>query len=583
MRLPGGPVLFLYIGYLTVTVLVQALIGYWVYTHQFNRNGARWFLVMVGTGLVWVLGMVLFLLPVATPVRRGAYLVAVCSSGATITAFVAFVSTYTGRDFHRSRPVQSLLVAPVGAFALLAVTNTSHRLLYREFRPVAVPFPHLAVEPGPALVPILGLIYALALYSLYLLSRHLLSTTGTSRFQFALAIIAALTIYTLDLLSRYTAVMPVDGFTHAAFGTLPFYLLMAVSLYRFGLFDVKPIARKTVVESLEDPVVVIDDRGRVVDYNGAARRVWPTIAGRGWERFESACPNLAETVTIPPDCAITERLTLTDDGQERHYSVTVSPVSKGGDRRTGWYSVLLRDITELERSRWQLERQNERLDQVASTISHDLRNPLLVSAGNVAQLERGLDRADIDPDIEAELRDAATTVAGTTTRMQEIIDDVLTIAREGKTVEETERVTLASVARDAWANVTTHDATLTVDDDALQADRSKLMSIFENVFRNAIDHGPADVTVRVEATPEGFAIGDDGPGIPEQHRESIFEYGYTSSADGTGLGLSIVRTMAESHGWTVDHDDDYGAGTRLVFTGVSSDREPTPSVAGSDG
>jgi signal transduction histidine kinase len=107
-----------------------------------------------------------------------------------------------------------------------------------------------------------------------------------------------------------------------------------------------------------------------------------------------------------------------------------------------------------------------------------------------------------------------------------------------------------------------------VDDRTLQADRSKLLTIFENLFRNAIDHCQADVTVSVGATEDGFYVADDGPGIPADHRDHVFEYGYTTGTEGTGLGLSIVRTMAESHGWTVELDESAAGARFVVSTGV---------------
>jgi signal transduction histidine kinase len=59
-------------------------------------------------------------------------------------------------------------------------------------------------------------------------------------------------------------------------------------------------------------------------------------------------------------------------------------------------------------------------------------------------------------------------------------------------------------------------------------------------------------------------VQDDGPGIPADHHDSIFEYAYTTEGENTGLGLSSVRTMAESHGWTVDLDAGYDEATRSV-------------------
>ncbi|MFB6084053.1 MAG: histidine kinase N-terminal 7TM domain-containing protein [Halorientalis sp.] len=560
-----------YVGMLVVTVATQSVVGYWVYTRQWDRDGATWFLLMLGTGLLWAAGMLVFLLPVGRLGRRIGYLMGAFSAILTVGAFVVFVSKYTGNDLHRTRAVRGLFGAAVVAYLVLAPTNGTHHLLFADFEMVAEPFRYLAVDRGPAFAAIVVLIHLPAAYGVYLMVEHLLATRRKSGVQLATFIVGALSIMVLDAASQYTSLFPAR-FSHAAFGLFPFYLLTAVSLFRFGLLDVKPVARNTVIENLRDPVVVVDDRQRVVDYNEAATYVWPDIAERVPGAFESVCPTLAEAVAVPPDGAdTTEQLSLTYDGRDRHYSVTVSAVAKGDDAETGWYSILLRDITELERSRWQLEKQNERLDQVASTISHDLRNPINVAAGRLELVNARLDGLDIDDETREQFREDIESVENATERMEDIIDDVLTIAREGKTVEETEPVGLEGAARDAWENVETGDAALTVADDRqLRADRSKLLTIFENVFRNAIDHGPADVTVEVGATADGFYVADDGPGIPAEHADDVFEYGYTTADEGTGLGLSIVRTMAESHGWTVALDREYDRGARFVFGNVDA-------------
>jgi signal transduction histidine kinase len=66
----------------------------------------------------------------------------------------------------------------------------------------------------------------------------------------------------------------------------------------------------------------------------------------------------------------------------------------------------------------------------------------------------------------------------------------------------------------------------------------------------------------------GFFVEDDGPGIPEEMREKVFEAGYSSEEEGTGLGLSIVGTIAEAHGWTVSVTEGREGGARFELTGV---------------
>jgi signal transduction histidine kinase len=92
--------------------------------------------------------------------------------------------------------------------------------------------------------------------------------------------------------------------------------------------------------------------------------------------------------------------------------------------------------------------------------------------------------------------------------------------------------------------------------------------LLENLLRNAVEHGGSEVTVRVGAQPSGFYIEDDGPGVPDELREDIFESGTTTNAGGTGLGLSIVAAIAKAHGWSVEATEGTEGGARFEFAGV---------------
>lgn len=221
-------------------------------------------------------------------------------------------------------------------------------------------------------------------------------------------------------------------------------------------------------------------------------------------------------------------------------------------------------MTELERSRQRLESQNQRLDKVAATVSHDLRNPLTIATGYVDLVADEID----DPETRTYLEE----VENAHDRMRDIVGDVLTIAREGGEVTERTRIGIEACAEAAWENVDTDDASLVLTGGGtVMADRSRVLTIFENLFRNSVEHAGGDATITVEVFADGFAVADDGPGIPDDTSDDVFEYGYSTTQDGTGLGLTIVRTMAESHGWQVDIDPD-NDGARFVFSGV--DVEP---------
>jgi signal transduction histidine kinase len=160
---------------------------------------------------------------------------------------------------------------------------------------------------------------------------------------------------------------------------------------------------------------------------------------------------------------------------------------------------------------------------------------------------------------------------------------VLTLTRQDETVEETVEVELESIAREAWSNVDTREGDLVVETNLqFRADEDRLLRVFENLFRNALDHGPDDVTLCVgtiqgpddttaeSASASGFYVADDGPGIPENERESIFDDGFTTADDGTGLGLSIVESIVDAHGWEIRVTESQDGGARFEIVGIES-------------
>ena len=214
-----------------------------------------------------------------------------------------------------------------------------------------------------------------------------------------------------------------------------------------------------------------------------------------------------------------------------------------------------------------LRTERDRMEQFANTVSHDLRNPLNVAQGRVELLKQDAPTEHVEP-IDRSL-----------SRMEDIITNILKLAREGETAEDADAVDLGLCVGDAWATVDTGSAAIEYPDDlgTVAADDSRLRQLLENLFRNAIEHSSADprsggsadaeapVTVRVGRLDdrEGFYVADDGPGIPPSERASIFQQGYTSREEGTGLGLTIVERIADAHGWTVAVTESAAGGARF--------------------
>ena len=337
-------------------------------------------------------------------------------------------------------------------------------------------------------------------------------------------------------------------------------VLFGIALFRYRLLDLTPIASRVVLTQIGDGVVVLDRNGSVVDVNPAAERLLgdrDRVLGTGLPEHFPEFDGLDE---LDADGSVLVTVETADRKAEAHLHVTRSPLDRGG-ARYGWV-VLLRDVTELERQRRELERKNERLDAFASVVSHDLRNPLSVIDG-YADLAQDTG----DPEHFDVIRDTAA-------RMNDFLEDLLQLSQRGDTVTDLRTVSLAAVVEDATGPIEDSDLSVSVVDDArVTADRDRLRQVLDNLFRNARDHADGTVSVTVGTLSGGFYVEDDGPGIPEADRGQVFDVGFTTSQEGTGLGLSIVRDIVAAHGWSIAATAGSTGGARFEVTGVETEAD----------
>lgn len=213
-------------------------------------------------------------------------------------------------------------------------------------------------------------------------------------------------------------------------------------------------------------------------------------------------------------------------------------------------------LERLERER-ELERQNDRLEEFTSVVSHDLRTPLTVAAGHLDLATRECDSDHLD------------AVEDALDRSERLISDLLALAREGQRAVERESVAVAEVVDACWTSLAGEEATLAVETDrTIEADPSKFRQLIENLLSNAVEHGGPGVTIRVGHTPGALVVADDGPGVPADERDRIFDPGHSTAEAGTGFGLTIVDQIASAHGWEVRVADSEGGGARVELTGV---------------
>jgi PAS domain S-box-containing protein len=324
---------------------------------------------------------------------------------------------------------------------------------------------------------------------------------------------------------------------------------------------------ETIIQALGDPVYATDGDGNLIYVNEAFERETGYSASELIGQHGTILLDDEQTETIQ---RVIEQLIEGDSATE---TVELTVVTADGDRfpaevhtallptEDGSYNGsagVVRDVTERKR-------RAERLEEFTSVVAHDLRSPLAVGQGNLDLYRETGDDHRLD------------NVEHAFDEMERLIDDLLELARHGDVIGETESVDLEATARDAWQQLQTPSATLTCDcSDTLQADRSRLRQAFENLFRNAVEHGSADsgpkadeaVEITVTCIPDGFAVADDGPGIPPTQRETVFDRGYTTAEDGTGFGLAIVEEIVDAHGWDITVTESESGGARFEITGV---------------
>jgi signal transduction histidine kinase len=242
------------------------------------------------------------------------------------------------------------------------------------------------------------------------------------------------------------------------------------------------------------------------------------------------------------------------DGSVFWASFNVSRLSNGS---FDGYGVISHDTTAAKQYERMLERQNDRLKEFTDILSHDLKSPLSVMSGRLSLYKQTGDEAHLE------------TIDDTLTRMGTLVEDLLSVARQGQVVTDpapTDIQSVINVAREGTLSASVTFEYQPVPD--VMTDKDRLIQVFENLFRNSVDHGGEAVTVRVGPLRDGFYVEDDGPGIPEDDRERVFDHGYTTREEGTGYGLSVVQSVVGAHGWDVGVTDSDDGGVRFEITGI---------------
>jgi signal transduction histidine kinase len=531
--------------------------AYIVYLLQNERDNlvVPWFQISMLCGLVWSISFGLIAL-VESPILRfvitNVYIIAV-----PLSAISWFIFCYEF-TFRKAIPKRVFLLFVPVVFLFVFSWFNPYNLIY------TVEYPYLTEEiliPANqgSIRPVInvGMGYLLVIMSAGMVLGEWMSSPQKVRktqaqFIFISTVILAILgmIKVLDIVPPYFDPTPI-GWTLSS-------LLFAISIKRYHFLQLSSAAPNQIINEIQEIIIILNPNGIIADLNCAAADVLDIEVGMTESEFKIQNPEYRSVINGYSSTPIeinSNNITRVLDKQS-----SVLEYTHGAEGEI----IILRDITELNKKERELREQNERLDEFVNEVTHDLRGPLTVASGH-------LELAKMEDDSIEHLN----KVQNAHQRIEQLVQDARAKARGNDDLTR-EQLSLSESARTAWKNIDTATVSLEIEDDrTVEADSGQILRLLENLFRNSVEHGGKNVTVRVGSTSSGFFVADTGPGIPEDKRQRIFERNVTYSDQGTGYGLAIVMDIIDDHGWSISVQESEEGGARFEIAVIEPGEQST--------
>lgn len=486
------------------------------------------------------------------------------------------LTAYTG---HRQflTPLSALLMASVPVMTIVfAWTNHCHELIWQDMvleRSGALYF--VDFSPGPWYWVNIATVWGFSMAGLLLLARVYRQAAGLYRRQITVILVASALPLAAHLV-YLSGVIPVrlDLTAYALIGT---GWLVAWGIFDYQFLDIMPIARQAVVENLQDAVIVVDSKNRIVDLNPAA---WALAGPNPASAVGRPVADVFETWLAPPDLRAVQSGPVQTEVvlsgfADRVFDVRLSPlVGRSGSDKG--YLAVMRDITARKQVEDERERLIAELDAFAHTVAHDLKSPLTVLVAYSLLLQE--DSATLSA---AQIDDYVGTIALTSQKMSEIVDALLLLASVDK-LDASEYTVLDMPAIVAQA---CHRLSAAIAESGGQVSVPDVWpesvgyapwieEVWVNYLSNALKYGgdPPQVTLGAAPAPGGmvrFWVQDNGPGLTPGEQAMLFTPFtrlHKGRVGGHGLGLSIVRQIVEQLGGEVGVSSEPRAGSVFSFT-----------------
>ncbi|MBL6931726.1 MAG: CHASE domain-containing protein [Rhodospirillales bacterium] len=338
-----------------------------------------------------------------------------------------------------------------------------------------------------------------------------------------------------------------------------------------------------VLDTVVDGIVTIDDRATIESFNPAAATIFGyTVEEMMGENLgllmaepyrsmhESYAKKFQETGNISIVGRTQEIIGARKDGSTFPMEMAIGEMRIGAKRM---FTGIFRDITDRKQA------EKSKADFV-STVSHELRTPLTSIKGAL-----GLIRSNTAGELPDSLKSMFEIAYSNSDRLVRLINDILDVEKisAGKMEYQMGSLDLIDLLEQSVAenkgfgdeNGVRFNLTMEVGNSKINGDPGRLMQVFANLLSNAAKFSPENEIVKIELTQHGqwqrISVRDNGPGIPEDFRDKIFErFSQADSSDtrqkgGTGLGLNISKSIVEAHGGMISFETEIGKGTTFIL------------------
>ncbi len=590
---------YIYLGLLLLSVVITTSITIYAWRQRQVASAAAFARMLAcGLGMLWGALFRNIISPTSWLVEFF-HALSMLSVILTPPFWLFFTLDYSGHnDWLTRRRMLALNLIPAMS-TLILLTNPLHSWFYRDIVFERIGFVNVfyiwEYAPWFYVHSLYG--YALMIAGTVLLIRFAWRAFHLYRLQVVLLILGAVGVLIPNLL----ATLKITSLSYMPVGFMVMALLYGQAIFRYRLLNLAPVARHTLVDSMSDGMLVVDDQGKIVDVNPAMAQfleIAPEAAigqpvgnylpsGVVWVTWLHATASVQDTL-IHDACV---------------YDVRVAPLYDRGKRISG-RMIVLHDITErqqaaeaLERYAQELEARNAELDAFAHTVAHDLKNPLSAVVGYGAYLISRYAQTDDEQRLSM-----LNIITRQGKRMSSIIDELLLLAslrksggvvfsalNMGQIVAEVQE-RLALVIEEKHARIIAPETWPVAVGYAAWVEE-----IWANYLSNALKYGGTPPHVELgyslletgsslsatsdqqPASSINFWVRDNGAGLSAEEQARLFTP-FTRldqiSAKGHGLGLSIVYRISQKLGGEVGVSSAPGEGCMFWFTLPAA--EPLP-------